>query len=80
MFFTSTKWWFDRWFQLLIVCIAFYPINGIAQVLQPKRFEIPLVSHQDNYGIESASKHGLYLYRVFEGPQESQLHLIKLDT
>jgi hypothetical protein len=51
-----------------------------AQVLQPQRIEIPLTSSEDHYEIATANEDGLYLYRLFESRELSQIHLMRLDT
>ncbi len=55
-------------------------VDGSAQVVQTKRFELPINNRADQYDIIPSSTNGLFLHRHFVGVETDQIHLINLDT
>lgn len=54
--------------------------HGNAQVLQTKRFELPVKERNESYDIIPSSHNGLFLHRHFAGTDTDQIHLVRLDT
>src|SRR5687767_4528810 len=80
MFFTSTKWsCINLLWHITVVIIFLFFVPSKAQVLQPGRYEIPLL-HDDKFEIIPSGEYGLYLYRQFHGEGTDQLQIIRLDT
>jgi hypothetical protein len=79
-FFTSIRWWqTDFWIVFFAISfLSSHHTNG--QVAQPGRFEVPIASEDEDFEIISGEEHGLYLYRLFVSPKQTDLQLIKLDT
>lgn len=79
--FISIKWLSDRVIlSVLLTLLLFLSADVRAQVLQPRRFEIPIGQNETNFEIIPAQDEGLFLYRAFTGTRSGQLHLIHLDT
>jgi hypothetical protein len=71
------------WINLrLTACILLvvYSSRIDGQVLQPRRFEIPLAPREKHFEIVSAGADGLFLERVVQTAKEDELHLVRLDT
>jgi hypothetical protein len=80
MYSISTKWF---WINFRVAGCIFLFLGSFwveAQVLQPRRFEIPLSPREKHFEIISAGADGLFLQRLAETPQDVQLQLVRLDT
>lgn len=78
-FFTSIKWWPNSRATVIaiLLSIAFQQVN--AQVLQTRRYEIPILYQDRGFEIIPASTYGLFVYRKLIG-KEDRFQIIKLDT
>jgi hypothetical protein len=79
----STKLLFNstRAFIFCFACAFHWHASG--QVLQPKRYEIPLTEEEEGFDVIPANDQGLYLSRLFffvNKEQKNQIQLIRLDT
>lgn len=72
-FFISTRW-------LLINLLILAPFWSSAQIYQNTRFEIPILSNDEQFKVVSAKTQGLVLYRQVFTSKNEQLEIIHLDT
>ena len=77
---TLTKWW-----STSILCVTASLLiatvkTADAQVLQTRRFEVPVLFNERNFEIISGGEGGLYLHRRILIEKDEQLQLIRLDT
>jgi hypothetical protein len=77
---TLIKWWLNNTVFAIAFCLAVLPHLAMPQVLQTRRFEIPVLSNEKSFEIIPAGARGMFLYRRLSAAKDDQLNLIKLDT